>query len=159
MFWSKITKIPSKPEAIEDREEITDESSLELKGADSICEPESMLLKVEREDEHDSSMEGTYGGATLSQKVGNHSSLCEELVRFTHFLNCFSLVHKYWIVVEWLRERNSRDEPGVLYFLKAADRCLTASEHVEFNLMGEVVGYFEEMLLVGIAMFAAVFKM
>ncbi|KAL5234033.1 hypothetical protein ACI65C_001443 [Semiaphis heraclei] len=46
MFWSKITEIPSKPEAIEDREEIAEEISSELKGADSICEPGSMLLKV-----------------------------------------------------------------------------------------------------------------
>jgi len=75
IFWSKISEIPYKPEAIEDREEIAEESSLELKGADSICEPGSMLLKFEREAGHDSCKEGTYGGETLSQKVGNHSSL------------------------------------------------------------------------------------
>lgn len=103
MFWSKITEIPSKPEAIEDREEIAEESSLELKGAESMCEPGSMLLKVEREAGRDSCKEGTYGGATFSQKVGNHSSLWEELVRLIPFLNFFAVVHKCWIGVEWLR--------------------------------------------------------
>ncbi|KAL4134682.1 hypothetical protein QTP88_006408 [Uroleucon formosanum] len=49
----------------------------ELKGADSICEPGSMLLKEGKEDGYDSCLEGTYGGATLSQKIGNHSSLWE----------------------------------------------------------------------------------
>jgi len=103
MFWSKVAEIPSKPEAIEDREEIAEESSLELKGADSICEPGSMLLEVEREAGNDSCKDGTYGGATLSQKIGNHSSLWEELVRLTHFLNFFAVVHKSSIGVEWLR--------------------------------------------------------
>jgi hypothetical protein len=103
VFWSKITEIPSNPEAIEYREEIAEESSLELKSADSICEPGSMWLKVERVAGHDSCMEGMYGGATLSQKVGNHSSLWEEFVRLIHFLNFFAVVHKCWIGVEWLR--------------------------------------------------------
>lgn len=61
------------------------------------------MLEAGRDYGHDSCLEGTYGGATLSQKVGNHSSLWEGLIRFTHFWNFFVVVHRYWIGVEWLR--------------------------------------------------------
>jgi hypothetical protein len=53
IFWSRITEIPSKPEAIEDRENIAEQSSLKLKGADRICKPGSKLLEIGREDGHD----------------------------------------------------------------------------------------------------------
>lgn len=49
-----MTEIPSRPEAIEDREKIAETSSLELKGAESICEVGSKSVGVSRKDGQDS---------------------------------------------------------------------------------------------------------